>query len=109
LSDDEEQQKDFRKETGGTSGWGDDTDPLPEYFQYRDEGCEFAPSCLGCPYEMCIYEEPGGRKRFARKMRDMEMMRLFSEEKKGVGEIALRFAVSERTVQRALKRSGNGG
>jgi len=72
-------------------------------------GCEFAPSCLGCPYEMCIYEEPGGRKRFARRMRDMEMMRLFSEEKKGVGEIALRFAVSERTVQRALKRSGNGG
>ncbi len=33
----------------------------PEYCHYRDEGCEFADSCLNCPLTECIYDEPGGR------------------------------------------------
>ena len=33
----------------------------PEYCHYRDEGCEFADSCLNCPFPQCIYDEPRGK------------------------------------------------
>ncbi len=29
----------------------------PEYCHYRDEGCEFADSCLNCPLSRCIYDD----------------------------------------------------
>ncbi len=35
----------------------------PEYCHYRDEGCDLAESCLNCPFEQCIYDEPGGKQR----------------------------------------------
>ena len=90
---------------------GDDETPaqdqLPEHCQYRDEGCELAPSCLNCPFATCIYDEPGGRQHFARRLRDKEILRLFTIEKQGVAELAALFSISQRTVQRALKRAGN--
>ncbi len=76
----------------------------PEYCRYRDEGCEFARSCLNCPFSKCIYESPRGRQHWLKGSRDEEMVRLFTTEGKGVKELALRFGVSQRTVQRALKR-----
>ena len=76
----------------------------PEYCQYRDEGCEFANSCLECPFPNCIYDEPRGRQRWLKRQRDREMTNLFDGEGKEVGELALLFGVSQRTVQRALKR-----
>lgn len=78
----------------------------PEYCRYRDDGCELAPSCLNCPFASCLYDQPGGRQRFTRKLRDREILRLFSEGKHGVAELAVIFAVSSRTVQRALRRAG---
>jgi len=75
----------------------------PEYCHYRDEGCELADSCLGCPLPVCIYEEPGGKRRLLKKQRDRKMARLFTEEGKGAKELAQIFDVSQRTVQRALK------
>ena len=75
----------------------------PEYCHYRDEGCEFASFCLNCPLAKCIYDEHGGRQRFAKRLRNREMVRLFRKEGKGVRELALMFGVSQRTVQRALK------
>jgi hypothetical protein len=75
----------------------------PEYCHYRDEGCEFASSCLNCPFTKCIYDEPGGRQRFTKRLRNGEMVRLFKKEGKGVRELASMFGVSQRTVQRALK------
>ena len=37
-------------------------DRRPEETHYRDTGCELAPSCLQCPMERCVYDEPeGGR------------------------------------------------
>ena len=93
---------------GGAENCGD-MDTLPEYCQYSDDGCAYAPSCLNCPFERCIYEEPGGKQGFDRKVRDREMVRMFTGEKKTINEIAVVFAVSRRTVQRALKRANDDG
>ena len=78
----------------------------PEYCHYQDEGCEFAASCLNCPFPQCIYEQPRGRQRWLKKVRTGEVMRLFTEGK-GVKELATMFGVSQRTIQRALKRGKN--
>ena len=77
----------------------------PEYCHYRDEGCEFADSCLNCPLSKCIYDEPGGRQRWLKRQRDRQIVSLFTIEGKGVKELALMFGLSQRTVQRALKNS----
>jgi hypothetical protein len=78
-------------------------DLLPEYCHYRDEGCDLADSCLNCPFPECIYDQPGGKQRWLKRMRDREMTRLYTTEGKGAKELALMFGVSQRTVQRALK------
>lgn len=77
-------------------------DLLPEHCHYRDEGCDLADSCLHCPFPQCIYELPGGRQRWLKKLRDREIARLFNECK-GVKELASMFGVSQRTVQRTLR------
>jgi len=82
---------------------GNESDLPPEYCRYRDEGCELANSCLSCPFPKCIYEQPGGRQRWLKGLRDREMVRLFNEDK-GVRELASMFNVSQRTVQRSLRR-----
>ncbi len=87
----------------------------PEYCRYQDSGCELATthlgyksSCLDCPFTQCIYDEPGGRQHHAKRLRDQEIARMFATEKKGIKELALMFGISQRTVQRALKRNKNG-
>ena len=77
----------------------------PEYYHYRDDGCDLADSCLNCSFVKCVYEEAGGRRRWLKGLRDEEMVRLFSKEGKGIKELALIFGVSQRTVQRVLKRA----
>ncbi len=77
----------------------------PEYCHYRDEGCEFAVSCLSCPLTKCIYDEPGGRQHWLKRQRDRQIVRLFTIEGKRAKELALIFGLSQRTVQRALKNS----
>ena len=79
----------------------------PEYCQYRDNGCEFADSCLSCPFPECIYAQPGGKHRWLMVLRDKEVLRLFTAQRKGVKELALMFGVSRRTIQRILKRARN--
>jgi len=79
----------------------------PEYCHYGDEGCEFADSCLNCPFTKCIYDEPRGRQRYIKRLRDEEIVRLFTTKEKGIKELALMFGLSQRTVQRALKRAKN--
>jgi len=85
----------------------DELDLPPEFCHYRDEGCEFASSCLNCPLSQCIYEQPRGRQRLKKKLRAGEVRRLFTTEGKGVKELAIQFGVSQRTIQRALKRVKN--
>ena len=60
----------------------------PEYCHYRDEGCEFAKSCLNCPFPKCIYDQPRGRQRWLKGQRDREMIRLFDTDGKGIRELA---------------------
>jgi len=79
----------------------------PEYCHYRDGGCEFADSCLNCPFPQCIYEQPRGRQRWLKKLREKEMMRLFITGGREIKELAAMFGVSQRTVQRVLKRAKN--
>jgi len=86
----------------------------PEYCRYQDDGCELATahlghksSCLNCPFAKCIYDEPRGRQRYMKTLRSKEIVRLFNIEGKGIKELALMFGVSQRTVQRALKRARN--
>jgi hypothetical protein len=81
----------------------------PEYCHYRDEGCEFANSCLNCPLPTCVYDQPGGRQHWRKGLRDAEVVRLFAAEGKGVKELALRFGVSQRTVQRILSKTRHKG
>jgi len=91
---------------GEIKDYGDlptELDLPPEYCHYRDGGCEFADSCLNCPFPRCIYDQPGGKQRWLKQARDREMARLFTTEGKAVKELALMFGVSQRTVQRVLK------
>ena len=84
-----------------------ETDPRPdlppEYCQYRDEGCDLAGSCLSCPFKRCVYDEPGGKHRMLKRVRDREIAEVFNAQRRGIGELAGMFGVSTRTVRRALK------
>ena len=82
---------------------GHEPDLPPEYCHYRDEGCEFADSCLSCPFPQCLYDEPRGKQRWLKELRNKEIARLFSGGGWGVKELALLFRLSQRTIQRALK------
>ena len=82
---------------------GNDLDLPPEHCQYRDEGCEFASSCLRCHVPRCIHDEPGGVQRWRKEQRDREIVRQFYFEGKGIKELSSAFGISGRTVQRALK------
>ena len=75
----------------------------PEYCHYRDEGCEFADSCLSCSFQQCLYDEPRGKQRWLKELRTKEIAGLFSSGGWGVKELALMFGLSQRTIQRALK------
>jgi AraC-like DNA-binding protein len=94
----DENEKLVKEETAGS-----EPDLPPEYCHYRDDGCEFAGSCLNCPFPQCLYDKPRGRQRWLKELRNKEIARVFSSGGWGVKELALMFGISQRTVQRALK------
>ena len=77
----------------------------PEYCHYQDNGCEFADSCLDCPFPECLYAQPGGQQRWLKCLRDEAVLRLFTDQSKTVKDLALMFGVSRRTIQRILKQA----
>ncbi len=79
-------------------------DALPEFFPYRDEGCEVAPSCLRCPLPQCKYDDPLEYQRGLRRQRDQEVLGMRLQEAASVAELAHRFDLSIRTVHRILAR-----
>jgi hypothetical protein len=81
----------------------DERDLPPEYCRYKDEGCEYARACLDCPFPQCLYDEPRGRQRWLKDLRNREINRLY-EAGKNVRELAVMFDVSDRTIQRAVRR-----
>ncbi len=92
--------------TGNESNNGnqheEDLDLLPEFCQYRDDGCELAPACLECPFPDCLYEQFRGNLVKIKYLRDREIIRLHKEEKMDGPELSQRFHVSLRTVRRVL-------
>lgn len=82
-------------------------DLLPEDIHWRDEGCEFFPSCLNCPLERCIEEEPDGRRRLKKQGRIRRVQEL-RQKGKSPAEIAGILGVSIRTVQRTLAEARKG-
>ena len=96
---------DFEVELSTEDSFEIEPDLPPKYCHYRDEGCELADSCLNCPFLQCIYEEAGGMQHWMKKMQNKEIARLFSKEGKGVKELASKFSLSQRTIQRALRDS----
>ena len=99
-----EQDSEMTKIHNSPNNPDDELDLPPEYCHYQDGGCELANSCLNCPLTKCIYDEPGGKQRYLKRVRDKEILWLFTAEGKEIRELALRFGVSQRTVQRALKK-----
>ena len=79
-------------------------DTLPEHILYRDEGCNWFSSCLGCPLARCRYDDPGWVQEEARQRRDKEVLRTRRAEGKSIVELARAFAISTRTVHRILSR-----
>ena len=84
-------------------------DALPEYFPYRDSGCDVSPSCLRCPLPQCKYDDPGWLQRRRRAQRDRQVLNVRRREEATVLELAQRFQISQRTVHRILSRAQNGG
>ncbi len=85
------------------------TDALPEHLEYRDSGCDLAPSCLRCPLVRCRYDEPGGARALLQGPRDEAVQRR-REEGAGIDGLAAEFDLSRRSVFRILARErANGG
>ena len=82
----------------------DASDLPPEYCRYKDEGCELAESCLNCPFPRCIYDQPRGKQRWLKQVRDHEIKKLF-DKGSGSRELGVIFGLSRRTIQRALKNT----
>jgi hypothetical protein len=78
----------------------------PEYCTYKDEGCELASACLECPFPQCAFDRPWGRVRLNSTHRDEEIRRVYQQTNKSIKELVKQFAVSERTVRRAIKTDG---
>ena len=81
------------------------TDHLPEFTQYRDDGCDISPTCLRCPLPKCRYDDPGWLGREAKAKRDSEVLALRQEEGLGPTELAKRFGLSRRTIHRIIREN----
>jgi DNA-binding NarL/FixJ family response regulator len=68
----------------------------------QDKGCDLAPSCLDCPFERCLEDDPRARQNLLRQRRDRTILEL-RDEGKDSREIARLLGVSPRTVQRAIR------
>jgi DNA-binding NarL/FixJ family response regulator len=81
----------------------------PEYTRYSDTGCELYPSCLECPLPWCAQEVPGGVNKIKLSRRN-ERIVAQAEKGKTARQIASRFGLSVRSVQRILHENRlNGG
>jgi len=76
-----------------------------EYEHYPDTGCDLADSCLNCPLPRCVEDMPRGKAGHRQKEVDSEIASLHEIRGVSVIEIARRFNVTKRTVQRSLKRT----
>jgi hypothetical protein len=76
-------------------------DAHPDGIRYRDEGCEMSPSCLRCPLERCILDEPADARQRSRAARDASLSRRRAAGTQ-VHALASEFGLSPRSVYRVL-------
>jgi len=82
-------------------------DKVPELYPYKDDGCEFSPSCLNCAFPRCKYDDPGWMQRERRRKRDRAVLEARQRDRLTVLQLARRFRVSERTIFRILGHNGS--
>ena len=83
-------------------------DRLPDYSEYRDQGCDLSPSCLRCPLPKCRYDKQEGGRRVSKRLRDLEIFRQRTASGRSISELATEFDLSKRTIQRIIRRSSDG-
>jgi hypothetical protein len=72
---------------------------------YTDTGCSLAPSCLNCPFAVCIEDEPGMAQNYRQAIRDWAKMQwLEAHPGVSVGQVAEAWSVTVRTVFRVRAR-----
>lgn len=78
-------------------------DALPEGFNYPDEGCAEASSCLSCPLDLCVHDT----QRYARLKEDRNRS-IYEAHKKGVSndELQKRFKLGWRQISRIIEAKG---
>jgi hypothetical protein len=72
---------------------------------YEDAGCEFAKSCLACPFSACKYDDPKSFKLDAVR-RDREIARLRREHGAPIDALMRAYGLSRTQVYRALREHG---
>jgi hypothetical protein len=75
----------------------DESDFLPEFCHYKDEGCDLAPSCLDCALPECKEDRLISTK-LTQKRRDAEIIKLHLNEKKSFQELASQFHLTRRRI-----------
>lgn len=78
-------------------------DTLPEHTDYRDTGCELAPSCLRCPLARCKYDEPRADRRAPTRVRDREIALLRRRHRAPVALLAGTYGLTRRSIFRILR------
>lgn len=82
-----------------------DVDLLPEGSPsrvYQDGGCELAPSCLACPFEVCRYDRPYAPPPDVRAIERKVVARGMAAEGMNPKEIAAALEIHVRSVYRYL-------
>ncbi len=81
---------------------------LVDAVDYRDEGCEFAASCLACPFDRCKYDDPAAFYKLDAARRDREIALLRREHHAPIDMLMQTYGLSRRQIFRVL-REYNGG
>ncbi len=76
-------------------------DMLPDYADYRDTGCDLAPSCLRCPMRRCQYDEPSPD--VAVHARDREIVMLRRRHRVPIDMLAGTYGLTRRSIFRILR------
>ena len=80
-------------------------DAYPSHKSSPDQGCEFAPSCLNCPFPKCVLDEPRGIASAKKRDRDEEILQRFLKGE-GISDLVKAFGVCHATIYRAVKKCG---
>ena len=79
------------------------SDALPENTSYPDDGCEYHPACLTCPFVVCRHDVKGGIRTIRHAVRNPQIIAMRADGAL-VDEIAARFGLSPRSVFRVLAK-----